>query len=109
MSNSRGFLLIARIRNVIKCLPVQTDTQRSGPQIPPPGKMRLVISPNGHWIGVCTTCHKLLKQSLFPEKAVLSCPQCRCCITVKMDMILDQIISAQHKNERVVLLFSSIG
>lgn len=88
---------------------MQTDIQPFGHQVPPPGKMRLVISPNGHWIGVCTTCHKLLAQSLYPEKAVLSCPQCRCCVSVKMDMILDQIIAAQKKNERVVLLFNSIG
>lgn len=80
-----------------------------GQHIPPPGKMRLVISPNGHWIGVCTACHKLLKQSLHPEKAVLSCPQCRCCVTLKMDMILDHILSAKTKNERVVLLLNSIG
>ena len=71
--------------------------------------MRLVISPDGHWIGICTACHKLLKQAFFPEKAVLSCPQCRGCVTVKMDMILDQILAAKHKHEKVVLLFSAIG
>jgi hypothetical protein len=88
---------------------VQTDAQGFEQPVPPLGTMRLVISPNGSWIGVCTVCHKLLKQSLFPEKAVMSCPQCRCCVSVKMDLILDQILSAKRKKERVVLFFSSIG
>ena len=109
MAGAGGFLLICRSSCDIGLDPLQTDLQKFGASIPPPGQMRLVVSPNGNWIGVCTACHKLLKQSLFPEKVVLSCPQCRCCITVKMDMILDQILSAKTKNERVVLLFNSIG
>lgn len=71
--------------------------------------MRLVISPSGTWTGLCMACHKLLKSSLFPEKAVLSCPTCKCCITVKMDVILDRMIEAKRTKEKIVLSFTAIG
>ncbi|MBV9463205.1 MAG: hypothetical protein JO317_03155 [Verrucomicrobiae bacterium] len=85
------------------------QTHGSEPVVPPLGILRVVISPNGHWIGLCTSCHKLLRQTLDSDKAVLTCPSCRSSCTMRMDVLLDEMLKAKSSSQKIVLNLSAFG